>query len=94
MSTQTKTINFKGHKLVVEFDYTPYCKGATERGTGIPLEPDDQEDIEEISSVVCDDKDGNFVELLDEGLIEQMKEELLELMNEPPEEEERERDDY
>jgi hypothetical protein len=94
MSQQTKTIDFRGHKLVVEFDYTPYCKGATERGTGIALEPDDQEGIEEISSVICDDEDGNFVELLDEGLLDDMKDDLLELMNEPPEEEERERDDY
>ena len=87
MSTLTRTVNFRGHKLEVEFEYTPYCRGAREHGTGIPLEPDDEEGIEEINAVRCDDTDGNFVELLDENLLTDLSTELLELLSTPDEDE-------
>ena len=46
--------------VTVSFDYTPACKGARERKTGVPLEPDCVEDIE-ITGIT--DSEGNFLEV-------------------------------
>lgn len=51
MSSQSIAVNYHGEMLVITYDYSPPCKGHREAGTGLPLEPDDPEEID-ITSVI------------------------------------------
>lgn len=63
-------------EMVVEVEYTyhPACRGERERGTGLPLEPDEPEHIE-IESVT--DQFGNTIELSNDEYAE-LEEDILE----------------
>ena len=59
MSNHTMRADFEDMAFDVNFDYYPASKGAREAGTGLQLEPDEQEswDICEVSMVNPDDPD-------------------------------------
>jgi hypothetical protein len=79
--TETTDIKFKGFELHVEFEYTPYCRGEREYNTGVPLEPDSLEDVEEIVSVTTSQ---NIVELLDDNFIAELSKAILDAKNDSP----------
>jgi len=83
MSIRNTSITFSGINLQVEYEYTPYHKGSTD-SMGVPLEPDDAEEVECINSITTTE---NVAELLSEKDINWLKEAILEAINEEPVEE-------
>ena len=80
--TKTTRITHDGVSLEVEYEYTLAERGARERGTGVPLEPDYPACVEEIVSVTsCE----NVVDLMDEYVLERLSEAI--------EQQEKERED-
>lgn len=79
-------IEYRGYSLAVEYDYYPAKKGKRERGSGVQLEPDDEETIE-LTMV-----EHNGKEIL--GLLEGQSKEIEDTISEQLETGEEEYGDY
>lgn len=76
-STYDHILTIDGYEFEATVDYTYYppCRGARERGTGVPLEPDDPA-VVEINSIKIDDIPYDLPEQVEEAIRDTILEEI------------------
>lgn len=66
---ETTTVEIVGYSFLTTYEFTPPERGAREKGTGVPLEPDYPASIE-ILTVCPQDSKIDILELLEQRVID------------------------